>query len=115
MKHIYKIEDIEHYHDDWDRSHKSSCDWCWIGINDLGIPQCRDCLALFNWKRDKILIMKYLSEQFGEEFSKDEWLVLKKVQELLHTRMFSQLICVLYTYTDNNGKIKTDRQFYDKK
>jgi hypothetical protein len=114
---IGKIEDIEQIDADWDRSDYSSCNPCWIGVNDLGLYQCRDCLCLFLGRlaiTGKKGVIECLKEQYLDLWE-EEYKKLKETRSFVRRGKLDQLQQIYCTYRRENGTIKTDRYFYEKK
>jgi hypothetical protein len=105
MNNIYNFEEGKEFHNSG----------CQIGINDLGITQCRECRALFSWNRDKKVIKRLLAQQYGEDFAEKEYQKLVEIRRLIRRYKFSELVSIVCTYSKENGKIRTTRRFYDKR
>lgn len=97
----------------WDRSDREHCNPCYIRIDDLGIPQCQECLCIFSFKRGSKIIKKHLEDLYGPDW-KEEYKKLKETKKLVKQGKFDKLHLLYYQYTDDQGKIKTDRYFYEK-
>lgn len=97
----------------WDRSDYQPCKPCYIRIDDLGLPQCEECLCLFSFKQGSSIIKKQLEDLHGPDWKK-EYKKLKETRKLVKQGKFDKLHLLYYQYTDDEGKIKTDRYFYEK-
>lgn len=104
---------MDEYEDSWDRTDISPCDPCYIGVSDLGLYQCRDCLALFIGRSGRKAVITSLKSDYGELWS-EEYEKLKTTRSLVRQHKYEQLRGIHCTYRKESGKIKTDRIFYEK-
>lgn len=103
----------------WDRTDNEPCKPCYIRINDMGTPQCTECLALYNLRSDRKYIIQTLKELYCDDGNDIGWQEpyygLVQVKDLVRRKKWDSLSLAYCTYTDSNGKIKTDRKFYEKR
>jgi len=106
--------EIDQYEDDWDHDDiDGRCSPCRVMVNGFGVPQCVDCLCVLNLRRDKKLIISWLKELHGPVWE-EEWARLKETHSLVRCGVIEGLKMICCTYRDKDGKIKTERCFYEK-